>query len=894
MVLAKSSKYVSNQFGKMTAKMLPRKPADYLLVDGERFSERLVHETEFEDDGRTVFVLGDEAVGTMWEPRHQPHEILTEKDLAEKMEHYSALFRMITDRRITFQVICDQKISDEFPLPKWDGRNTFARKALKKRIAKIKRLAVDPGDRPPLLQRRFYLTLRVERLPIKLQSEATLIEQLESRADNLKEAVQMLRDFSRSFEAMYFGRFGEPLKKSHGKTLAAILRDTLHGEDDKHGPFFSSQPDLVKDEPIRKQVLNGSVSWGRDFVGVGNDTWEMLSWSSQPTSIYAGLMTSLLQIKGPVRCVVNIRPANYVDDLETLSNQVKGGDPYQERQKRHVHATEDRVVGGETLLHCSLHILVRNVGVPALGPKDLRRGRSIAREFSINTFPCFVEDYAAMPVFMVALPFMASAKTDPFIARDKRVLSADIGSILPIFGGTLGSNRPCQLMQARSGEAIWLNQRAGLQNPHLAIFGGSQSGKSFNTANLIMSEFAADPDLMVFLIDSLCSYTYGARAIGEDHGLKFSAPPQSYPNLFRGEINKERLDRITEIINVAVHKLCDSKLDSAEITILGDAILATYKDNLEASQTAYVPASDPTQVGSYAGGTGQMKVPRMGTIVNKLTIVAERKDQEAVVKRLREKLLPFHGSGPYASIFDQDAVEIPDGRAPGFSIYELANLSKDVRTLGALITIDEIERLINHPANEGRRALLIVEEAGVNLGGNNPALEEWVTNAWLRFAKKNISCVMITNNTAHYLKLSACKAAWDTSASRQIFPVSSRTEAEGLAELLKPEDHYAYLATTLMKVPGAFSESLFLGDSVKGTVCFVPTGYDYWGAANHHGDKVAIEYAYEVHGSWQMAIHCLAEIAPMGFRDETSQLRAMTEQEKRKIKEYKYEDEDAA
>ncbi len=887
MLIAKSAALVTNALGRISEKLLPRKAAPYLLVDGDRFSDRLVYETEFEDDGRKLILLSDDAVGTMWEIDALPHEILTEKELQERMEDFSQLFRMIVSRRLTFQVIFDQRLSDEFPLPKWDERQTFARKAMKKRIAAIKRLAKDSGDRPALVERRYYLTLRVERLPMKLEAQPTLAAQLEAQAENLREAVIRLRDFARSFENMYIARFGEHLKRCGAEATVGLLRSTLHGEAEKRGLFHAPKPDFNRREPIKKQVLNGSISWDRECVGVGADSWEMISWGAQPGSVYPGMMTRLLRIKGTVRCVINIRPAHYTDDLEPLSNKVKGGDPYQERQRRQVLSAEDRVVGGEVMLHCSMHVLYRNVGVPASAPRDLRQGEALARELS-DTIPMFLEDYAAMPVFMVALPFMSSPKTDPFIARDKRVLSDDIGAILPIFGGTVGARIPCQLMQARSGEAIWINPRAGRTNPHLAIYGGSQSGKSFDVADLIYSEFAADPDVMMFLLDSICSYTYGARALGEDHGMKWHAPPASYPNLFRGEIKGDRLGKIVGIVNVAVAEICNTVLDGPEQTILGDAILETYQDNLNASRLSYMPSDDPGKPGSYGSGSGRMRVPHMGAIVNKLTIVAEKKDApESVVRKLREKLLPFHGTGPYAMIFDQAAEEMPDERAPGITIYELAALSKSVRVLATMIIIDEIERLIEYPVNQERPGMILIEEAGVNLGGENPLLETWVKDAWLRFAKKGISCVMVTNNTEHYLKLPACAAAWNTSASKKIFPIASSTEADHLARML-PDPYYAEIAKSLMKVPGAFSEFLWLGDSVKGTGTFVPTGYDYWMAANHKGDTKVLDFAFETHGSWQLAIHCLAEIAPMGFRDETANLRAMTETEKNRIREYKY------
>ncbi|RYZ90538.1 MAG: hypothetical protein EOP04_03620 [Proteobacteria bacterium] len=889
MILAKSSKFISNQFGKIASSLLPMKPADFTQLDGQRFSERIRYETDFEDDGRNLILLSDDAVGTMWEMKHLPHEILTESSLREKMEDVTYLFRMITSRRITFQVIFDQKVSDDFVRPQWNA-DTFARKAMRKRIKAIKQLAKDPGDRPHLIKRSYNVTLRIERLPRKLETESNLEAQLQKDADNLREAVLTLRDVARSFENMYLARFSETLKRCSTSDLVYFLRDTLHAEADKLGTFFEKEPLIFKDERISRQVLNGSISWDKDCVGVGRDTWEVISWSSQPTRIYPGLMTKILQVKGSVRCVVNIRPANFTDDLDSMSDDTRqGGNAYQENQKTQVAEAESRVVGGEIALHCSMHILIRNIDVSPTDDKDLRRGRSIARELS-DTLTCFLEEFTAYPCFMVSLPFMASPKTDPFIARDRRIWSNEIGCLLPILGGTLGTKVPCQLMQARSGEAVWLNVRAGLTNPHLAIYGASQSGKSFSVANLMTSEFASDPNVMVFLIDSISSYRYLARAIGEDHGMRWVEPPGSYPNVFRGEITEARLTIITNIIKVAVSEICGATLNGPEVTLLGDAILANYEDNFKASQTAYVQSDNPLEVGRYEAGSGRMKLPRMTAIVNKLTIVAEKKDASDMVPKLREKLLPFYGSGPYSSIFDQDAEETPDAKAPGITVYELRHLSNDIRTIVTLIIIAEIDRLINHPANEGRKGMLVAEEAGVILNGKNPLLEDFIAKAWVTFAKMKISCVMVTNSIDHYINLSACKTAWAVSSNKLILPILAGNERKKLGEIIS-DPYYAEIAKSLTKMPGAYSEALWIGEAVNGTISFVPTGYDYWLAANHDDDTKAIDYAYSVHGKWQMAVHCLAEIAPMGFRSDLMTTRILNEDDKKKIQEFVYVEE---
>ncbi len=106
--------------------------------------------------------------------------------------------------------------------------------------------------------------------------------------------------------------------------------------------------------------------------------------------------------------MLNVRPCHYAADLEGLANKLQGGDPYQEQQKQDVSAAEDRVVGGEKLLACSLHVLVRNVNMPSHAPKEQRKGEAVCRTLN-DVLPCFRENHAALPIFIACLPLHFAA-----------------------------------------------------------------------------------------------------------------------------------------------------------------------------------------------------------------------------------------------------------------------------------------------------------------------------------------------------------------------------------------------------------------------------------------------------------------------------------------------------
>ena len=315
------------------------------------------------------------------------------------------------------------------------------------------------------------------------------------------------------------------------------------------------------------------------------------------------------------------------------------------RQKIHLRGN-DRVAGGEKLINASFHIIYRNEGIKLEGDKSLRRANQVARDIS-DTIPMFVEDQCAYLAFVACLPFMYSKKIAPLLGRERRILSADLGYMLPLLGGMRGAREPKQLMQSRAGEQIWLNNREAPSNPHFAVYGESGSGKSFFMANHIVAEFAYDKDLITIMVDSLTSYKYLAKAIGEDYGSSIITPPSSFPNIFYGEIADDRLAVITSTIKVAVSLISKEEISAPEEVLLSDSIVYVSRANIEAASREYVGAINSSKLGSFEDSNQKRRVVRLSDVVNVFAVVAANNSlSKDLVDGLVQKLLPFYGSGP--------------------------------------------------------------------------------------------------------------------------------------------------------------------------------------------------------------------------------------------------------
>lgn len=875
-------------FSHIYERFLPINPPEEILGQADSLAAMLPYENSFEDNGRDIILLSDGAIGTMWEIEPIAHEIESNESLERVVKSIASLFDMIVSERITFQVHYSIRPSKDFPRPSWvKAPQNFAQKVMVERIKAIENLASAPGDRPTLKKTSIYLTLRVETkerfgLDLALGDETDIFSGIKGL---ITEALHLLRDSASTVENHFDLAVQKPLKRLGCGDLIQILRARLHSERQKDGAkYFSEKPGGSGPERIANEIINGSVEWTRDALMLGGeDLIEVLSWSSEPSGEYVGMMTELIKGNAPLDCVVNIRPLNQSDDLSRLAEELKGGgDARRERQKREVALTEDRLAYGEKILSVSLHILYRNQGVTLSMGSECRKAREFSKAFSNSTLPVFVEQYAALPIFLSTLPFCYSKKVAGFLRRERRVLSGTIGSYLPLFSGSLGVDRFGQLMQSRNGEALWIDHRASETNPHTAVLGSSGGGKSFYVSNYLTSEFALHPDLMVFIIDSITSQENLVKTFGEECGARFIKPPESFPNVFSGKIDQARLPFLISIIGVAVNLVSEARLSAPEKVLLSDAILKVYDDNSSFAKEEYVISEDSDTLGGYKSTSGKTRLPRMSQIVDSFYGVCDKKNiSHDLANTLREKLLPFFGSGPYSVLFDQEAAEEESGRAAGIYLYDLEHIQGDrvLTTIVSLVIVAEMNRLINDPANKGRPGVLLIDEAGVNLGGASEELVDFVKNAFIRFRKLNIVCKTLTNNLEHYQKLPALKAAWSLSANKIILPME-KDEIPNLKKSQLLQNPYYYdLIGSLVKKNGAFSEFLYLGNAFNGSCAYVPTGYDYWLAINKNEDVHNFDAVFSRLGSRREAVRALADRFPMGVRDSRGDLRKLTEDE---------------
>jgi len=870
--------------------LVPLKKNPFFQGQPPCLDEILPYEDFFKDAGRTVFCVSDFNYGIIWEIFPLPHEMATTSEIEKKLASLQEVLNELQNDQLTFQFIYSSEPSDEDIVIPESVAESFPEKIAVKRKIHLKSLCSSLPD--SLMKRKIYLTMCLEG---SSRDNALSIEHaVHDQSDTFQKDIYALREKADTVESLLNKSFY--FKNTDPSSLLNFLRSLFHSKDVNKDLTPVQFPDSGN---FKNKIMRDFCEFNPDSIGVGQDTWEVLSWAGQPEGeVSKAAMVRLLSIKTPLIAVINLRGSNAHGIDEKVKKTRTEGDPKKEKQNEELKAVQKALVRNIELAAISVHVLVRNVNIHHSEKYRLtgqKTSKILKKELKIDFL---VERFAARAVFLSCLPLCFNGEISGFVRRSKRVLASTVPAYLPIYGGMKASPYEFQLMLNRAFELISLDPAYSRTNPHLAILGGSGTGKSFYLVCLIMAAYAKNPEFTVFCIDNIASYKYLGEALGEDVGFNFSEPPGDFPNLFKGEFDPKRLPVITGILCTSVSIICGETVSPNEQTLLSNAIKVTYERNKEISGQKYVK-SDGEELGHWVDTDGRVRIPRLSDIIDMFpTIVRDKGIDSSVATNLSNKLAPFIGSGPYANIFDRQEYQDKGNKVAGFNLYDLHQITDGkLKSITSLLIIADVYRMmgiLNSSDSEGEiekiKAYLIFEEVGVNLQANNKELSELVENLVPTLRKRGILCIGIGNATTQYSKeFPAARTIWKIAKNKLIFGLDEDKEDVLKSGLLK--DLELDVAASLDKIIGHYSEGLWINyKTTYGSFRYYPTGYEYWLAANESGDVIPLEKSKSIHGTYQKAIMCLGSLFPSGFRDEFSNHRQMTESELEEIKNWQGDD----
>lgn len=876
------------------------KPHSILSHKRVKFSELLPYEDVYKTGTREIFILQPTAVCCGWELEGIYHELEDNKNLEEKIDLIMDTLNSISDERITIQIITDKGRDYHPDIP----NEILEPKTIAQKICRIQydHLANNFGK---LMKTKLYFFLRIDvgnfNVPSKFTDDFDDI--YKAQLLSISDAIDLLEQSANTIE-MALGKIIN--KKIACESLKYFIKKWTHSTTDFYSEEVQEYMKHDSRKPLREQIAEKYIEFAPHAISLNNQIIQGLSWKNIPTNPKIKTMIPLLSLEENILICVSMRPSS-PGSGQIFKRVCLGKRDENDIEKKELDDLINEHKKGKTLWETSIHLLIRyeeSEGMDLDSVKYNRKLKQICESLFNDTRVTWIQELDNFPIlYLSCLPFIQNKYMMKFIGRSYPIIGSDFAPYFLAYSSFKGTGIEHAGMAHinRANELIYVNSRVYefLFNQHLAVFGISGGGKSVLTVYDILAEVAYN-NSYVFIIDSQTSCEILARVLSfqSKAGVSINKPPEKFPNPFSGEIDEDRAKVIVSIISSSLNILTSEVLDPKESTLLVNTILFAYNQVKISSQSVFqvelekLNADFETIESSkiFIDKTKDRRSLKMQDVISCIAEVgAIKNDKQEVIYSLKDKLSPFYGSGQLSKIFDQDSYEKDDEETPCVTIYDLCELQRQpvLLTIATQVITNEVMRHIYMPKNKGRCGIMVIDEAGVNLGGGNEELAKFVENAFAVLRKKRVKCVGIDNNMDRFTTERALKAIWEGSESKIILAMGKRKDlAEkfvfGKKDIkgnyiqapLITENRYVKILPSLDKLSGKYADILFHGNAHKGTFTFAPCGVLYWLSVNKDVEKSSFYRVVEHFGSindfnsvWN-ALMWLAEKYPSGKINE--------------------------
>ncbi len=565
-------------------------------------------------------------------------------------------------------------------------------------------------------------------------------------------------------------------------------------------------PAALHGEPIRERVAQSALAVDLDegVVTLDDVFHAVVSVTRLPGSTHAGMLmrslgTTLLDVVPDVELVLNI----HVGDQEEIRSSFGARRRLATDQSKDAHQSPslqpqlDELVAIERELACGarvaslrLHAIVR--GASADEARD--RARAIQAALQGAGFRAHIEDALAGTIFLQCLPLSYRPDSDRAMRRGRKILTANLAHLAPVYGSFGGASKPTQILLNRRGEPVHLSFFDGTAVPHAIVTGKSGAGKSVLANDLILN--ARRSGARVFVLDRGGSYRKLAQMLG-GASVTFEGKtparlnPCGTPGAEGGcpeETNSFLRDWLTEM---ATHGKAD--LPIRDQSLLSMAVRKAF----ETVRSREVLLSD-----IHAA-------------------LVEMAKEHPASKDLAVCLSDYVKGGPYARFFD--GMNQIDFTNP-FVALDLADAALEDAVTSVLVMA------VMHRVAEACRAwpndekYLIVDEAWTLL--KSPATARFIENVSRTARKARLSLVILSQQITDLDGKTG--QAILAQASTKVCLHQDADAIRQAVRLLGLNDREAALYASLKTVPGAYSELFVKTPSSAGVARLAMDPLGYW------------------------------------------------------------------
>ena len=397
------------------------------------------------------------------------------------------------------------------------------------------------------------------------------------------------------------------------------------------------------------------------------------------------------------------------------------------------------------------------------------------------------------------------------LVRKKKMKTNNLVDFLPLYGPSMGDEKPMSLTHTRQGGIYSINpyDPKNLTNYNSLITGSSGSGKSFVNNFLMLQQIARG--VKVYIIDIGGSYKKMCELLGGQYfeinlSDNYSINPFELkdPSIFpSGEKIKGLVSIIEQMVVDYGEKL--NRFDRVQIE-------ETLTQVFEKVRMEKAPRSP--QISDFAKACSLSK-------------------EESLVK-ISKLLFPWIGNSPYGKLLDRPGKINADAPIVAFDLKGLGQYP-DLQSVMILILTNFILDQVENDRDTSKRVIL--DESWELL--KSPAASSFMEYAARTFRKTGSGISFITQGVEEIAQSSIGSAILNNTATKLIMLQKGDTRV--LSQALKLNNQEMRLIQSLEQRKGMFAEGFLMAGDTRQVIRISPSPVEYWISTSDARDNQFLE-----------------------------------------------------
>jgi len=670
-----------------------------------------------------------------------------------------------------------------------------------------------------------------------------------------------LQKFSREFEASFddlietlsqslegaestLASLGFIVRRLSREDLTALVYQHMNPRRarDLTAPVLAPRPRSLENESPRSQLALSDLILDQDEFVLDQERVRVLSLKTLPEMTFAGMMSGFLALPFKYELILSFKIPDQTKEMKSLeqkrrmahsltaNNGARVSDLEGEsRLQQTTGLIREIIESGQRIFHAELILVLRDENNRE-GRKrlSLNTKEALSRFKTLSGAEGMQETVGAWRIFSSSMPGSPIR-----LVRQKKLKTNNLVDFLPVYGASIGDERPVVLTHTRMGSLSSFNPYdPKLTNYNMLVTGSSGSGKSFANNFLMLQQIARGT--RVFIIDIGGSYKKLTELLGGQY-FEINLSDQYAINPFElvdpsAPPTGEKVKGLVSIVEQMVvdHGERLSKFDRVQIEELLSKVF-------EATRTENTPRSP--LVSDFAKHCAASVDPGL--------------------KRIAKLLYPWIGDSPFGKLLDRPGRIKADSPVVAFDLKGLSQYP-DLQSVMILILTNFILDQIEVDRTVSKRVLL--DEAWELL--KSPAASSFMEYAARTFRKTGSGITFITQGVEEITQSPIGAAILNNTATKLIMLQKGDTRI--LNDALKLNSQELRLIQSLEQRKGVFSEGFLMEGDSRRVLRISPSPLEYWISTSDARDNIFLENLRTKTGSLESAVSEAAKVAPFG------------------------------